>query len=643
MGSPLFQFTGIIAFCSLMAATKTMRSACYLPLLLSLTIPSPLQSLDSSLTLEESISDGHVCVNQKGVSDDSSCSAKKMQGENVSSSREAIFPQCDLFLAPSTIPGAGLGVFVGSTKQEGDIVGLGDVAIPLIDLLFHHGRRPIPSIMDDYEWMGHVMGMGQESVESDAICPGIDAAVNCNFALINIDKGYPSYDTHQLHRSKHPGAGASTPYVNATTTVIQPIPQGGELFKNYGTSWFTTRPQIFGKIPFEHDYHVAEAKCRQWHNLDISDQAKDDLWRLVDNVPWESRSVNALPSTAALARQAATEGIRSLYQPQGTRPVSYLHQQGRCMDNIRYGPSELAGRGGFATRSFVKGQVITGTPLLHMQRSYLTMYEEVERDGEMRRSKYVSGQQLLLNYCFGHMNSTLLLFPYSSGVAFINHNQTLANVRVQWAPQGSIGHDASWLERTPKEFVRHYSVGLAIDFVATRDIKEGEELFMDYGDAWQEAWLQHVEDWEPDDDPDYSPAAVFTQEQGDEPLRTQDEEPYPENILLRCHPYVHNPKLEERVQQKILKGTLWSPNQKGWDCRILDRYWYDNEEYYYTVEIDVQNTMGNFMKTDVREDVPRGAIIFVDDEYTTDIHLEGAFRHEIHLPDDMVPEIWRDL
>jgi hypothetical protein len=41
--------------------------------------------------------------------------------------------------------------------------------------------------------------------------------------------------------------------------------------------------------------------------------------------------------------------------------------------------------------------------------------------------------------------------------------------------------------------------------------------------------------------------------------------------------------------------------------------------------------------------VPRSAIIMVDRPYTGNQFLRQAFRHEIQLPDEMVPESWRDL
>ena len=51
---------------------------------------------------------------------------------NGSPSASASTPQCGLYLAESTIPGAGLGIFTTTEKQPGDTVGSGDVCLPNI-------------------------------------------------------------------------------------------------------------------------------------------------------------------------------------------------------------------------------------------------------------------------------------------------------------------------------------------------------------------------------------------------------------------------------------------------------------------------------------------------------------------------------
>lgn len=149
---------------------------------------------------------------------------------------------CGLYLAPSTIPNAGLGVFTTVPLEQGKNVPLsGDVCIPIVDLRWHNGYNNFYWPMEDYIWLGGVMGMSQEVVGKDisALCVGaMDCAVNCNLALINVGKARPEWDVGNLHRSKDPGAGAITPYHNGTTTVVVDIPAGGELFKFYGNNWY---------------------------------------------------------------------------------------------------------------------------------------------------------------------------------------------------------------------------------------------------------------------------------------------------------------------------------------------------------------------------------------------------------------------
>lgn len=100
------------------------------------------------------------------------------------------------------------------------------------------------------------MGMARETNNEDveAYCPGLDCAVNCHPALENVDKMVPIYDEAGLHRYSDPGAGSRTPYHNGTTYVNRAIPAGGELFKDYGPSWFDYRYEIFKSLPMADDY-----------------------------------------------------------------------------------------------------------------------------------------------------------------------------------------------------------------------------------------------------------------------------------------------------------------------------------------------------------------------------------------------------
>ncbi|KAG7350555.1 hypothetical protein IV203_009915 [Nitzschia inconspicua] len=78
-------------------------------------------------------------------------------------------------------------------------------------------------------------------------------------------------------------------------------------------------------------------------------------------------------------------------------------------------------------------------------------------------------------------------------VNYINHNGRSdgdgPNVRVQWPSQEVVAHKPEWLEQDIN-FLRDTidTVGLSFDYEALRDSKQGEEVFMVYGDEWAGAW-----------------------------------------------------------------------------------------------------------------------------------------------------------
>jgi hypothetical protein len=222
----------------------------------------------------------------------------------------------------------------------------------------------------------------------------------------------------------------------------------------------------------------------------------------------------------------------------------------------------------------------------------------------------------------------------------MNHNQTLANIKMQWAPHGIVAHNESWLDSTPGDMYNVFKPSLGIDYVATRDIKEGEELFLDYGDDWEEAWKQHVASWKPDeDDIHYVSATQWNLENAQEPIRTDEEQtddPYPVNLLIRCHPFLERTGIQERYQNRLESDEdLWPSYEKGLTCNLLERE-EDDDLITYTVEVfDEENE-----KSYIRSGVPREMIAMVDVPYTTDWHLRISFRHYIGLPDDMFPDAW---
>jgi hypothetical protein len=238
----------------------------------------------------------------------------------------------------------------------------------------------------------------------------------------------------------------------------------------------------------------------------------------------------------------------------------------------------------------------------------------------------------------------MMLFPYGPGVNLINHNGKHSNVAIRWS--SSEFHHSDWLNLPATEFWNTvYAGGLILDVVALRDIKPGEELFMNYGKDWEEAWKKHVKEWQPPPD---SANYVYPAEMDETfPLRTvleQQENPYPPNLAMVCI----TPDWERENGPRIeWTEPEWKFPEGYVPCHILRRVARDHGDYYYSVLLDFEGSFTEFDPRTPKKDryidvkVPRRAIRFVDKPYTSDQHLKGAFRHPIVFPDKLVPDMWK--
>ena len=188
---------------------------------------------------------------------------------------------------------------------------------------------------------------------------------------------------------------------------------------------------------------------------------------------------------------------------------------------------------------------------------------------------------------------------------------------------------------------------LAIDYVALRDIRAGEELFLYYGKVWEQAWRRHQSLRTIDSrSPYYQNAHKWNKKYATAPIRTEDEQsadPYPGHIEVRCHHDIlaPNPSSNE---------FTWETNDYGFPCSIIDRF-IEDSEILYTVDVELWPETGYDNKRPeveevirvLRTDIPRPALRFFDVTATSDLHLEKSFRHWIDLPDEMMPEQWRNV
>lgn len=247
-----------------------------------------------------------------------------------------------------------------------------------------------------------------------------------------------------------------------------------------------------GPIPVEGDHEEAE-KLYKSFRVTIADKYKGiivediltDLWdNFVLNSAWKesSRVIAALPDKQDYDEMLEV-GLVEFKTRRMVRSMEWLKMNGVCADNMKTKVSTLpqAGHGAFANKFLAKDSVILPVPLIPIpDKSIFDMYDvQVKRGGKTAFDKSrVTRKQLMINYCLGHMDSTILLSPYGPAFSLINHNQTLANVRLQWADPAKSNHHPEVLTYSVDSFYDLPTSKIAMELVATRDILPDEEIFL---------------------------------------------------------------------------------------------------------------------------------------------------------------------
>ncbi|KAL7492322.1 hypothetical protein ACHAWT_001474 [Skeletonema menzelii] len=542
-----------------------------------------------------------------------------------------ITPKCTLYLAPSTIPNAGLGVFTSIALPSGALLpGGGDAAIPISDLDFHnagsHNAEDYHWLPSEYSWSPSSLGdvMDYEADQTSGLSWGYGALPNCHFWMINVEESKCDYDTVGITPRNSPGAGAFTGHYNRLAHASEDIRAGGELFVSYGENWFVTRENYMGLIPAGEDFEVGEEFVKKvgllFQSLSVGNEVQADIWTMIINSPYKSRPLAALPKTYDAAIRAIDVGITQTEEEQAIHSLEYLEQHGKCLDHIQPKNSTIphAGRGAFATRFLPKGTVVSSAPLIHIpDRDILIMYADSD-DGETRDPSKPIGQQLLLNYCWGHSSSSLLLCPYSHGTPFINHDGKDPNVKIQWMENDKRYHNSSWLNEPVSFFDSVWTTNLMFEYVALRDIQDGEEVLVDYGREWEEAWNDHVKAWKPDEDY-VSPHDLNTNL--DLPLKTHEEGASMYTTIDGFHTDARN------GERKIHRIRARRPYQKNQD-----------DGFVYDLEV-----IGSGNQVKRVNGATRSQMHFFHKPYEADIFRKGSFRHEMMIPDEMFPSAWRNL
>lgn len=358
-----------------------------------------------------------------------------------------------------------------------------------------------------------------------------------------------------------------------------------------------------------------------------------------------------------------------------TRTPDWVRTNGVCLENLVPGKTKTphAGRGAIAQFALKKGDIVVPVPSLQITNKDVLKMSSDHSDLETR-----DRTQLLLNYCLGHHESSLLLCPQTN-VILVNHCSASnpencgsgPNAKLQWS-SGWDDVSSQWLQLTIEEVAERSHPGISMEVVALRDIQPGEEVFIDYGDNWDAAWKAHVASWKP---PQRAPGSITSVSQANANLK---------ETLRRVA--VHNTRLDYDFPD-VFTGCVYliseSDEDEKWkkpvdwegldDADILEKYGEDAARFS-GIDPGMQNDGLHWPCSIIREEklgqtytvrlwymdmhppqpwldnglprlltnFPRENIQFFHKNYHSDQHLEGAFRHHIGIPDDIMPSHWKN-
>mgnify|MGYP005840583093 CR=1 FL=1 len=516
----------------------------------------------------------------------SSSNSSGRKDSYITQAQERQEPECRYYLAESSIPKAGLGVYTAIDIPEGDMAQPGPDAC-----IFTTSRKK------GTEAKTHLWGskrFGAQWLGGDrpkGACFGFVTNANSmgikKYSVAR-QKGDPSiiYTTGGLSRYQHPGAGAVTQFYGVFLEARQNMQAGSEL---------VIRDNHWG-----------------------GDMYKEEFGRPFRTPEW-------------------------------------LRQYGMCIDHvdIQTATDPSMGRGAFARRFLPRGTMVAPAPL--------QAFPDRSKFGHAGPDHQPDAlDEMLINYSFQPANSGVVLFPYGAYFGFVNHNfdPSKINVKLRWST--NFMNHLQWLDPsiTAEQFWNlYYSGALIVELVATRDIEEGEELFMDYGRAWENAWNDHVKKWKP-----YQGKYMYPYQMDFSlPFRTeaeQKDDPYPPNLILACDigtcldcekdvgiefQWEEGRYLFEdwEICTILSRGKITDGNGASYEYKVA---LYPNE-HSYRDELQPSGSDDNKSDDDepsyVITQVPHRAIRFVDKPFQSDQHLEGSFRHPMEFPKEMTPPQWR--
>ena len=169
---------------------------------------------------------------------------------------------CYVYLAPSSIHGAGSGVFVTRSFKKGELIMTSDYGnvIPIIDPYISPNHSKWTGLFNDYIWTQPSGATNELKYEAEKVVDlqlGLGIFPNSHSMLHNLGFSFPetTYD-HEPKESSSFGAGAFSRHKGRDFIALRDIQEGEELFLDYGDDFLDSRPKSLSKVPRKEDFTI---------------------------------------------------------------------------------------------------------------------------------------------------------------------------------------------------------------------------------------------------------------------------------------------------------------------------------------------------------------------------------------------------
>lgn len=153
--------------------------------------------------------------------------------------------------------------------------------------------------------------------------------------------------------------------------------------------------------------------------------------------------------------------------------IERLMQSGFCITDVYVDESVIAGKGLFAKKDFLTGDIVSISPVLLLPKNAV---------------QSASNETVLINYCLADKSSDVALLPIGYP-ALANHGGQSSNLTLEWYSwTGEESKNQCIMNLSEDEVILLRHVNLDMSYRASKNISAGDELTFDYGLAWEEKW-----------------------------------------------------------------------------------------------------------------------------------------------------------